>query len=91
MALDYTGYIRGLLADPVLAARYGSERGYVNGLELVSVGYGTTRQEHMYYLQSSLPFHSALLGQKYATADDAKRAAHLYVARILNQLNDGSA
>ena len=72
-------------------AHYGSERGYVNGLELVSVGYGTVRQERMYYLETSLPFRSALLGQKYATADDAKHAALLYVARILNRLNGGAS
>lgn len=59
--------------------RYGSHlTGFVGNVEAFSVGYGTTRSETMYYLQSNLPGHPRArgpFGQKYTSAENAMAAA----------------
>jgi hypothetical protein len=63
-----------------------AEEGRVNGLRLFSVGFGTTRKDDMYYLETGLPVRAPAIGQNYPTATHAKVAAERLLAAFIARL-----
>lgn len=67
--------------------KYASEEGRAGGLHLFTVGYGTKRQDAMYYLETSLPVRHSSIGQHYPTPTHAKVAAERLLSAFIAKVD----